>query len=294
VFRACANPGAPEDKESKMAIRLNTNVQSVFAQKHLGRTQRAQRTTMEHLSSGLRITRAADDAAALGVSEKMRAHITSLKMAQRNTNDGISMIQTAEGALSETQSILSRMRELSVEASSEVLQSTERAYLQTEFTNLQNEIERIADSTEFNGLNLSDGSTTSVDVQVGIFNVAAEDRITVNLQDSQTATLGVATTAITLGGATQAQAAITAIDQAIDTVNNSRATYGAVQNQLSSALRNLENYTENLVETESRIRDVDFASETAEMTRNQIFSQAGISILSQANSAPQAALSLLS
>jgi flagellin len=277
-----------------MAIRINTNVDSVFAQKNLARTGRAQRASMQKLSSGLRITKAADDAAALGVSEKMRAHVTSLKMAQRNTNDGISMIQTAEGALAETGSILSRMRELSVEAASEVLQPTERAYLQTEFTNLQNEIERIADSTEFNGLNLSDGTLSSVSVQVGIFADNALDRISVDLQDSQSATLGVDTGTITLADATAAQASITAIDTAIDKVNNSRATYGAVQNQLSSALRNLENYTENLVETESRIRDVDFASETAEMTRNQIFSQAGISILSQANSAPQAALSLLS
>jgi flagellin len=277
-----------------MAIRINTNVDSVFAQKNLARTGRAQRASMQKLSSGLRITKAADDAAALGVSEKMRAHVTSLKMAQRNTNDGISMIQTAEGALAETGSILSRMRELSVEAASEVLQPTERAYLQTEFTNLQNEIERIADSTEFNGLNLSDGTLSSVQVQVGIFADNSLDRISVELQYSQSATLGVDTGTITLADATAAQASITAIDTAIDNVNNSRATYGAVQNQLSSALRNLENYTENLVETESRIRDVDFASETAEMTRNQIFSQAGISILSQANSAPQAALSLLS
>jgi flagellin len=248
---------------------------------------------MQKLSSGLRITKAADDAAAMGVSEKMRAQITSLKMAQRNTNDGISMIQTAEGALDETADILNRMRELAVESSSEVLQATERAYLQTEFVALQGEIERIADSTEFNGLNLSDGSTTSVAVQVGIFNVAAQDRITVTLQDSQTATLAVDSGTVALGSATASQTAITAIDTAIDSVNNSRAAYGAVQNQLGSALRNLENYTENLVETESRIRDVDFASETATMTRNQIFSQAGISILSQANSAPQAALSLL-
>ena len=276
-----------------MAIRINTNVDSVFAQKNLARTGRAQRSSMQKLSSGLRITKAADDAAALGVSEKMRAQITSLKMAQRNTNDGISMIQTAEGALDETGDILSRMRELAVESSSEVLQSTERAYLQTEFSALQGEIERIADSTEFNGLKLSDGSTTSVAVQVGIFNVAAEDRVTVTLQDSQTASLGVDTGSAALTTATTSQTAITAIDTAIDSINNSRATYGAAQNQLGSALRNLENYTENLVETESRIRDVDFASETATMTRNQIFSQAGISILSQANSAPQAALSLL-
>ena len=276
-----------------MAIRINTNVDSVFAQKNLARTQRGMRSSMQKLSSGMRITKAADDAAAMGVSEKMRAQITSLKMAQRNTNDGISMIQTAEGALDETADILNRMRELAVESASEVLQATERAYLQTEFTALQGEIERIADSTEFNGLNLSDGTTTEVAVQVGIFNVAAEDRITVTLQDSQTATLGVNTAVVDLASAANSQTAITAIDTAIDSVNNSRASYGAAQNQLGSALRNLETYTENLTETESRIRDVDFASETAEMTRNQIFSQAGISILSQANSAPQAALSLL-
>jgi len=277
-----------------MAIRINTNVDSVFAQKNLARTQRAMRGSMQKLSSGLRITKAADDAAALGVSEKMRAQITSLRMASRNTNDGISMIQTAEGALDETADILSRMRELAVEAASEVLQATERAYLATEFTALQGEIERIADSTQFNGLSLSDGSTTSVAVQVGIFNVAAEDRITVTLQDSQTATLAVNTAAVALSSAANSQTAITAIDTAIDSVNNSRGAYGAAQNQLSSALRNLENYTENLVETESRIRDVDFASATADLTRNQIFQQAGIAILSQANAAPQAALSLLS
>jgi len=276
-----------------MAIRINTNVESVFAQKHLARTQRSLRSTMEHLSSGLRLTRAADDAAGMGVSQKMRAHITSLKMAQRNANDGISLVQTAEGALSETGDILARMRELAVESSSEVLQATERAYLQTEFTALQEEIERIADSTEFNGLNLSNGTTTSVAVQVGIFNVAAEDRISVVLQDSQTATLGVNTTAIDLGSAGDSQLSITAIDTAIDSVNNSRSTYGSVQNRLTSALRNLENYTENLVETESRIRDVDFAQATADMSRHQIFSQAGISVLSQANSNPQNALSLL-
>jgi flagellin len=165
--------------------------------------------------------------------------------------------------------------------------------LQTEFTALQEEIERIADSTEFNGLNLSDGTTTSIAVQVGIFNIAAQDRISVSLQDSQTATLGVNTTVVDLTTSANSQLAITAIDTAIDSVNNSRSNYGAVQNRLTSALRNLENYTENLVETESRIRDVDFAQATADLSRHQIFSQAGISVLSQANSNPQAALALL-
>jgi len=276
-----------------MALRINTNVASVFAQKHLSRTGERMSATMEHLSSGMRITKAADDAAGLAVSEKMRAHIRSLRMAQRNTLDGISMVQTAEGSLSEITSTLSRMRELAVEASSDVLQPTERAYLATEFTTLQAEIQRIADSSSFNGLDLSNGSTASVDVQVGIFNVAAEDRITVSLQDAQSATLGVDTAAVDLGSAANAQTALTAIDTAIDSVNSSRASYGAAQNQLQSALHNLENYTENLVETESRIRDTDFAAETAEMTRNQIFQQAGVAVLSQANQSTQVALSLL-
>ena len=275
-----------------MAIRINSNVDSIFAQKNLARVMRAQRDSMARLSSGVRITKAADDAAGLAISEKMRAQIKSLKMAQRNTENGISMVQTAEGALEETSSILSRMRELAVESSSEVLQATERAYLQSEFAALQTEMERIADSTEFNGLNLSDGSTTSVDVQVGIFNTG-NDRIAVALQDSQTATLGVDSGTVSLTNASTSQSAITAIDTAIDSVNSSRATYGAVQNRLTSVVRSLENYTENLIEAESRIRDVDFAAETATMTRNQIFAQAAISVLAQANSSPQAALSLL-
>lgn len=276
-----------------MALRINTNVSSVFAQKHVSRTQERMRGNMEHLSSGLRITKAADDAAGLAVSEKMRTQIRSLRMAMRNANDGISMVQTAESGLQETTNIMSRMRELAVEAASDVLQATERAYLATEFTALQGEMERIADSTQFNGLNLSDGSTASVAVQVGIFNVAAEDRITVTLQDAQSATLGVDTGTIDLASAANAQAAITALDTGLDSVNSARASYGAAQNRMTSALHNLENYTENLVEAESRIRDVDFAMETADMTRNQIFQQAGVAILSQANSSPQAALSLL-
>jgi flagellin len=276
-----------------MALRINTNVNAVFAQKHLNRTSERLRSSMEHLSSGLRITKAADDAAGLGASEKMRSHIASLRMASRNTADGISLVQTAEGGLNEVTSVMSRMRELAVEAASGVLQATERAYLATEFTALQAEIERIADSTEFNGLNLSDGTTATVAVQVGIFNVAAQDRITVTLQDAQTVTLGIDTASTDLSSAANAQAALGLIDTALDSVNSSRASYGAAQNRLGSALRNLENYTENLVEAESRIRDVDFATETGELSRAQIFQQAGVSILSQANNSSQVALMLL-
>lgn len=275
-----------------MALRINTNVASVFAQKHSSRTQENLRANFEHLSSGLRITKAADDAAGLAISEGMRAEIRSLHQASRNTNDGISMVQTAEGALSEITNIVSRMRELAVESSSAILQATERAYLATEFTALQGEIDRISATTNFNGLQLANGSTASVAVQVGIFN-SANDRITVNLQDSRSATLAIDTGTIDLTTAATSQTAITALDVALDSVNNSRATLGAAQNRLTSSMHNLENYTENLIEAESRIRDVDFAAETADLTRNQIFSQAGVAVLAQSNQSPQAALSLL-
>ena len=276
-----------------MALRIGTNIDSVFAQKMLARTQRSMRQSITKLSSGTRITKAADDAAGLAISQKMRAQITSLKMAHRNTETGISMVQTTEGALMEVQDMLSRMRELAVEASSEVLQSTERAYLQTEVTSLQDEIDRIAASTEFNGLSLLDGSTTSVDVQVGI-TADATSRIGVALSSTTATAIGVDSAAVSFSTASTAQTAISAVDAGIDSINQIRANLGASQNRLSSAMRNLENYTENLTEAESRIRDVDFAEETANLSRQQIFQQATISILSQANSSPQAVLSLLS
>jgi len=275
-----------------MALRINTNVNSVFAQKNLSRTQDRLRSNFEHLSSGLRVTKAADDAAGIAVSENMRAEIKSLHQAARNTQDGVSVVQTAEGTLSEVTDIISRMREMSVQASSGVLQATERAYLQTEYATLQGEIDRISDATNFNGLQLSDGSVATVDVQVGAQNTI-NDRVTVTLVDSNTAALAIDTGTVNLGSAANAQASITAMDVAMDSVNSGRADLGASQNQLTSASRNLENYTENLIEAESRIRDVDFASETAELTRNQVFSQAGISVLSQANQSAQSALSLL-
>ena len=277
-----------------MALRISTNVESVFAQKHLARTQRSMRSDMQQLSSGLRITKAADDAAGMGVSEKMRSHISSLRMAGRNAADAVSMVQTAEGGAQEISDILSRMRELAVESSSEVLQATERAYLETEFDALQAEAERISQSVEFNGLNLLDGTNTSVSVQVGIFNVAAEDRVSVGLTAIDTTSLAVNSSAISVSTVSGAQSALAAVDTAIDSLNSARATYGADQNRLGSVIRNLENYTENMVEAESRIRDVDFAEATASLTRNQIFQQAGLAVLSQANSAPSSALALLS
>lgn len=275
-----------------MALRIGTNINSLFAQKMLARTQRGIRESITKLSSGSRITKAADDPAGLAISQKMRAQIKSLKMAHRNTETGISMVQTTEGALMEVQDMLARMRELAVEASSEVLQSTERNYLQTEIGAIQQEIDRISSSTEFNGLNLLDGSTTTVNVQVGI-NADATSRIGVALSATSSSDLGVGSGSVLLTSASASQTAIDAIDAGIDSLNQIRANLGASQNRLGSAMRNLENYTENLIEAESRIRDVDFAEETATLTRHQIFQQATISILSQANSSPQAVLALL-
>ncbi|MEE2829114.1 MAG: flagellin [Myxococcota bacterium] len=276
-----------------MALRIGTNIESVFAQKHLARTQRSLRQNMARLSSGVRITRAADDPAGLAISEKMRARIASLKVASRNTQDGISMVQTAEGGMAETQSLLKRMRELAVEAASEVLQATERGYLQLELIKLQEEMDRISSVTDFNGLGLLDGSVASVGVQVGP-DADANSRINVQLFVTDSTALGVGAGLVDFSDAALSGLSLDQVDLAIDSLNSMRASLGANQNRLSSAMRNLENYTENLVEAESRIRDVDFAAETAAMTRNQILQQAGISILSQANSAPRAVLSLLS
>jgi len=272
-----------------MALRINNNISSVFSQKNLSRSQERLSSNFAKLSSGLRITKAADDAGGLAVSESMRADIRSLAVAVRNTNDGISMVQTAEGSLNEIGQSLSRMRELAVQSSSAVLQASERAYLNTEFVALRTEINRIADVTEFNGLKLSNGVAT-VAVQVGIRDTA-NDRIIVSLQDADATALGVGAT--TINSAASAQTALTTLDTAIDSNNLRRANYGSVQNTLSSALHNLESYSENLVAAESRIRDVDFASETADMTRNSIFQQAGVAVLAQANVSPQVALQLL-
>jgi len=273
-----------------MALRINSNIASVFAQKHLSRSQERLTENFEHLSSGLRITKAADDAAGLAVSEAMRGQIASLKQAMLNTNDGISLVQTAESSLAEIAGNLMRMRQLAVQSANGVLQSQERGYINTEFDALKTEIDRIANVTEFNGVFLSNTATAIV-VQVGINNAIGNDRITINTQDGNIAAL--ALNANVVNTATSAQAAIDAIDTALDTVNTSRSDYGAAQNSLSSALHNLESYTENLVAAESRIRDVDFAAETADMTRNSIFQQAGVAVLAQANSAPQVALQLL-
>ncbi len=274
-----------------MSLVVNTNMASLSAIGALGKTQRSLGESMAKLSEGLRITKAADDAAGLGVATNLHAESVSGRQAMRNTNDGISIIQTAEGASDEVVDLLTRMRELAVESSSDTLASTERAYIQDEVTELVSEVARIAAATEFNGIQLSDGSTTSLSVQVGVQNDASS-RISITLSDLTTTTLGVGSLDMTT--AAGARTAIDTLDNALDTVNDYRSGLGATQNRLDSAYTTMETYVENLSAAESQIRDADFAYETAEMTKLQILQQSGIAVLAQAKGMNQGAISLLS
>jgi flagellin len=275
-----------------MALTVNTNMASMNALNNLNKTNRSLSSTLGRVSSGLRINTAGDDAAGLGVAENLQAAQRSLKAAQRNTNDGISVIQVAEGATSEVGNILKRMRELAVQSSSETLDNGERAYIQDEFEQLSGEVDRIANVTEFNGVALGNNANPTLDVQVGINNTG-NDRITITMGDLQSATLNVDTGSIDLSTAALAQASLTILDASIDTVNGYRSDYGATSNRLQSAMRNLENYTQNLAGAESSIRDADFAFEAAEMSKFQIMQQAGVSVLGQANSMSQGAVRLI-
>ena len=271
-----------------MGLRVNTNIASMTAQRNLSSVTSRLQGNYSRLSSGLRIATAADDAAGLAISEKMRSQIRSYSVAGRNAADGISLVQTAEGALNEVSNILSRMRELSVQASNGTMSATDQATTDVEFQALLAEIDRVAASTEFNSIALLDGSLATVDIQVGI---DAGDTISVALVDTTAATLVLDTHDLT--DTANAQLAITAVDLAIDSVNSARGSLGASQNRLQSVAASIMNVRENLSAAESRIRDVDVAFETADLTRNTILQQAAVSVLSQANVQPQLALSLL-
>jgi flagellin len=282
-----------------MALVVNSNLSSLNALNNLNRTNGNLSDTFGRISSGLRINKAADDAAGLAVAENLDAGVRSLGMAKRNANDGIAVVQVAEGATNEVAEILKRMRELAVQSSSETLESTERQYVQTEYTQLQSEVDRIATVTEFNGIGLTRGAAThnsvqgktAVDVQIGMYNTT-DDRVAVSLGNLEAAT-ALSLDGVDLSGAGSAQASITVIDNALNSVNNYRSTYGAVQNRLDSAIRSLDTYSENLKAAESQIRDADFAHEAAEMSKQQIMQQAGTAILGQANQINQGALRLI-
>ncbi len=272
-----------------MPISIGTNTQSLNAQRALSVTQGRLSTNLGRLSTGMRINSSADDAAGLAISERFKAQIRSLGQAERNANDGISLTQTAEGALNEISGALTRMRELAVQAANGTLAAADRGFIDAEAQSLVGEVDRIAAVTKFNGTALLDG-TLSTALQVGTGSTA-NDRITVAIANSNFAT--VAGAAIDLTTAATAQTALGVLDTAIDAVSSRRAGLGTISNRLQVSISNLSSARENLSAANSRIRDVDVASETAEMTRNNILLQAGVSVLAQANQAPQVALNLL-
>jgi flagellin len=276
-----------------MSIVVNTNTASLNAINNLSQTTNKLSGSFARISSGLRITSAADDAAGLGVAENLESAQRAATVASRNASDGISLLQVAEGAANEVSDILMRMNELAIESASETLDATERQYIQDEFLELSAEVDRIATSTSFNGVSLADGSLPTISVHVGIGNNVLADKIAIATGDLTAATIGVDTGSMDLSTVAGADTAIGDLQLALDTVNSYRSTYGASQNRLESAVNSLATFGENTAAAESRIRDADFATETAEMAKLQIMQQAGIAVLSQANVVSQGALSLL-
>jgi flagellin len=271
-------------------MRINHNIAALNTYRQLNSASNAQSKSMEKLSSGLRINRAGDDAAGLSISEKMRGQIRGLEQASKNSQDGISLIQTAEGALNETHSILQRMRELAVQGSNDTNVAKDRDAISKELTQLQTEITRIADETEFNTqklLKTSDSYTFQVGANSG-------QTITLSINGMKASDLSIGTaTSIKVDTTTNAQSTLTAINTAIETVSEERSKLGAYQNRLEHTINNLNTGAENLTAAESRIRDVDMAKEMMSQTKNSILSQAAQAMLAQANQQPQGVLQLL-
>lgn len=276
-----------------MGLRINTNTASLNAQRNLYGTKLDLDKSLERLSSGYRINRAGDDAAGLAISENLRAQIRGLKQASRNAQDGVSLVQVAEGSLNEISSILIRLRELAVQAASDTIGPVERQFLNVEYDQLVSEVDRIADGTEFNGTQLLSGTGSILDFQVGTRNDPNIDRLSFDASkaDANSAALGVNLTSV--ADKASAQNSLSAIDSAIVSVSAMRADFGAIQNRLQSSIANIAVSVENMSAANSRIRDVDVAEETANLTRNNILLQAGTSVLSQANQTANAALGLL-
>ena len=280
------------------SMTINTNVASLGAQRNLDRAQQGLQKSMSKLSSGLRINSASDDAAGLAISESMKAQTRSLQQASRNAGDGVSLLQTAEGSLNEVSGLLIRMRELSVQSANGTLTTTQRSSLNNEFGQLRSEIDRIGDVTEFNGLKLLDGTASAgVTFQVGMSNDAAS-KLTMSIASSKSSAIGGAATTARLDDqsvstAAGAGTALSVIDDAINDISTTRGNLGAMMNRLGNTMANLASAVENLSAANSRIRDVDVAEETAALTRQQILSQAGVSVLAQANQLPSMAMKLL-
>ncbi len=276
-----------------MGLRIGTNVAALNAQKNLYMTNNNANRSMARLASGMRINQAADDAAGLAISENLKGQIRGLRQANRNANDGISLVQVAEGSLNEVSNMLIRLRELGVQASSDTIGDTERKFLDVEYQQLKEEIQRITESTVYNGYELLNGTGGMIDIQVGVNNDAFRDRISFNAGAANSSVEALGLAAESVGTKQGAQMSLSTIDSALTQVNAIRANFGALQNRLQSTSNNLLIADENLSAANSRIRDTDVAAETSEMTRNNILLQAGVSVLGQANQSQNLALKLL-
>ncbi|OUR93019.1 flagellin [Halobacteriovorax marinus] len=276
-----------------MGLRINTNVQSLAAQRSLGDVRLKQGSALEKMASGSRINKAGDDAAGLAISENLKANIRGSQQAKRNAGDGISMIQTAEGGLNEVSNILVRLRELSVQAASDTIGDQERQFSDMEFQNLVQEVDRISSSTQFNGRDLLSGEGDTADFQIGVMNDEFNDRISYKPQDSSAKAddIGIGGLAVSTKG--DAQGNLENIDGAINKINENRANLGAIQNRLQSTIANLDVKTENLSAANSRIRDTDIAKTSSDLVKANILTSASTSVLSQANSSQNAALKLI-
>ena len=276
-----------------MGFRISTNVASVNAQRNLGNSQLAINNSMAQLSSGSRINKAADDAAGLAISENLKAQIRSTRQANRNANDGISLVQTAEGGLNEISNIIIRLRELGIQAASDTIGDTERGFVNKEVVQLKDELQRIAQVTTWNGTKLLDGSTPTYDIQVGVENNDFEDRISFNASENMATLDALGIAGVDYTTKEGAQTALEQLDMSQTAVNSMRSNLGALQNRLVSTVQNLGVFEENMSAANSRIRDTDVANATAEMTRNQILLQGATSTLAQANGKDQLALKLI-
>jgi flagellin len=276
-----------------MGFRINTNVSSISAQRSLSVNGRESEGNLAKLSSGTRITKAADDAAGLAISEKMKANIRSMKQADRNANDGISMVQTAEGGLNEVSSILTRMRELAVQTSSDTVGDAERSMTNMEYQNLKLELERISQVTEFNGKKLLNGEGDKYDFQIGANNDSFQDRISYDAKQVNSRMDSLGLQELDVSSKEGSQESLSTVDAAIEKVSGFRSFLGAIQNRLVSTSNNLQVNVENLSSANSRIRDVDYADATATKAKNDILNAAGTSVLAQANMSGQNALKLI-
>lgn len=276
-----------------MGLRINTNVQSLAAQRSLGISNAGVKSSMEKLSSGTRIVRSGDDAAGLAISEKMNAQVRSIRQNVRNANDGISMIQTAEGGMNEISNILTRFRELSIQAASDTVGDAERGFIDKEVQQLKMEVDRIAKSTEFNGTKLLAGEGKMLEFQVGQNNRPDEDRFYFDTAKADVTSKSLGVSSLSATSKQAAQGNLERVDDAIRMLSENRSDLGALQNRLQSSVSSLQVYEENLSAAKSRIRDVDMASETAELTKGNILSQAGVAVLSQANQNGLLALKLI-